>query len=77
MTVYDAKALKKFVEDVLVKQNVKKENAEVVADSLIRADLEGITSHGISRLPIYSKRLKEGRINPTPSIKIQKKGYPF
>ncbi|MED0704141.1 MULTISPECIES: Ldh family oxidoreductase [Aeribacillus] len=74
MTVYDAKALKKFVEDVLVKQNVKKENAEVVADSLIRADLEGITSHGISRLPIYSKRLKEGRINPTPSIKIQKKG---
>lgn len=74
MTVYDAETLKNFVEKVLVKQNVKKEDAEIAADSLIRADLEGISSHGISRLPIYSKRLKDGRINPTPSIKIQKKG---
>ena len=74
MTVYDAETLKNFVEKVLVQQNVKKEDAEIAADSLIRADLEGISSHGISRLPIYSKRLKDGRINPTPSIKIQKKG---
>jgi LDH2 family malate/lactate/ureidoglycolate dehydrogenase len=74
LTVYDAETLKNFVEKVLVKQNVKKEDAEIAADSLIRADLEGISSHGISRLPIYSKRLKDGRINPTPSIKIQKKG---
>jgi LDH2 family malate/lactate/ureidoglycolate dehydrogenase len=74
MSVYHAETLKCFIQNVLISQSVKKSDAEVVADSLVRADLEGVSSHGISRLPIYSKRLKEGRINPAPSITIEKKG---
>lgn len=74
MGVYNAETLMNFIQSVLISHHVKKEEAEIIADSLVRADLEGVGSHGISRLPIYSKRLQEGRINPTPSIKIEKKG---
>jgi LDH2 family malate/lactate/ureidoglycolate dehydrogenase len=71
---YNANNLKDFIVNVLENQNVNQADAEVVADSLVRADLEGVSSHGISRLAIYSKRIEDGRINPTPSISIQKKG---
>lgn len=41
-----------------------------VADCLIRADLRGIGSHGVSRIPIYTERLRKGLVNPTPSLTI-------
>jgi LDH2 family malate/lactate/ureidoglycolate dehydrogenase len=46
----------------------------VAADSLIKADLEGNESHGISRLPIYAKRIQEGRISAGPAIAFQASG---
>ncbi len=72
--IYNAQHLKSFIVNVLTKQNVNGEDAEVVADSLVRADLEGVGSHGISRLPVYSKRIEQGRFNTNPSITIEKKG---
>ncbi|WP_141434214.1 Ldh family oxidoreductase [Bacillus sp. 03113] len=75
MSSYKSEDLKCLIQNVLTNLGVKKSDAEVVADSLVRADLEGLSSHGISRLPIYSKRLKEGRINAAPSITIDKKGF--
>lgn len=74
MAIYHAETLKVFVQNVLNKYHVNKNDSEIVADSLVKADLEGVSSHGISRLPIYAKRLKERRINPNPSIKIEKSG---
>lgn len=38
--------------------------ATVLAESLVDANLKGIDTHGISRLPIYLKRVKEGLIDP-------------
>ncbi|MEQ2527981.1 Ldh family oxidoreductase [Robertmurraya yapensis] len=74
MGIYDAQHLKSFIVKVLTKQKVNEEDAAVVADALVRADLEGVGSHGISRLPVYSKRIKEGRFNANPTIAIEKKG---
>jgi LDH2 family malate/lactate/ureidoglycolate dehydrogenase len=74
MTVYHAETLKNYIKNILTSQRIKESDAEIVADSLVRADLEGVSSHGISRLPIYSKRLQEGRINPAPIVTIEKKG---
>ena len=55
--------------------------ARLVADVMITANLRGVDSHGILRLPIYLKRLrlnvpKVGKlINPKPKMKVtQKKG---
>jgi LDH2 family malate/lactate/ureidoglycolate dehydrogenase len=49
-------------------------NADIAIESLVRADLEGNESHGISRLPIYAKRMQEGRIAASPSIGYEKRG---
>ena len=41
------------------------EDAALVADSLIAAELRGVTSHGLIRLPVYLQNLKDGLVDPT------------
>jgi LDH2 family malate/lactate/ureidoglycolate dehydrogenase len=49
-----------FCVAVLEKAGVSKENAEIVAHSLLAANLRGVDTHGITRLPIYVERLRAG-----------------
>ncbi|MGO4887445.1 Ldh family oxidoreductase [Anaerobacillus sp. MEB173] len=74
MPLYETSELKNFCRDVLVNIGAESEDATNAADALIRANLEGVDSHGISRLAIYAKRMMESRINPKPSIKVEKRG---
>ncbi len=46
----------------------------MVADSLVRANLEGTDSHGVSRLPVYVRRMGEGRISTRPNVKVEHHG---
>ena len=46
------------------------EDAAIVADNLIQAELSGISSHGITRMDMYVKKLDSGLINKTGEIKI-------
>ena len=46
----------------------------MVADSLVRANLEGTDSHGVSRLPVYVRRMGEGRISPNPNVMVERHG---
>lgn len=49
------------------------EDAAIAADTLIRADLRGVDSHGVSNMfPIYIDQCKNGIINPTPDIRISR-----
>jgi L-2-hydroxycarboxylate dehydrogenase (NAD+) len=45
-------------------------DAETAAVVLLSADLRGIDSHGLARLPGYVRLYQAGRINPKPQIKI-------
>ncbi|HXP29529.1 MAG TPA: Ldh family oxidoreductase [Stellaceae bacterium] len=45
-------------------------DAEMVAERMLFADLRGIDSHGVVRLPVYIKRLRAGGINRRPTIRI-------
>lgn len=67
---YHSQQLKKFISDVLKKSGLSDENAFTVADSLVSANLRGIDSHGVTRLPIYVKRLKTGAVNPNPNVQV-------
>lgn len=71
---YDPAELKAFCEGVFVSLGMTREDARVAADSLVRANLEGTDSHGISRLAIYSRRMREGRISARPSIRVERGG---
>lgn len=62
--------LKDFMIGALTSTGVPTEEAEIVADNLIKAELKGIESHGLSRFPVYLKRLRQGLVNPKPSLKI-------
>ena len=71
---YSASDLLQFARQVFMRLGVPEPDADVAADSLVRADLEGSESHGISRLGIYAKRLREGRIEARPDIRIDRFG---
>ena len=71
---YEPSGLRRFCAGVFEKLGVGSEDAGIVADSLVRANLEGTDSHGISRLAIYARRIREGRISAAPEIRIERSG---
>lgn len=60
MQLYPVEELKQFSREVLVKVGVTPENAAIIADTLILADLREVKSHGIVRLPTYIGRIEAG-----------------
>lgn len=57
--------------EILTRMEVSLEDAEIVADVTLDADLKGFTSHGIGRFPQYVKGLKFGTIKPQAEIEIE------
>ena len=70
--IVKAERLKEFCADVLRKLKVPREEAEITADVLVSADLRGIESHGVSRLPRYARRLMNGWIRPEARITVRR-----
>ena len=46
------------------------DNADALADTIMRAERDGSVSHGLFRLPAYIKALKSGKANPSAKPKI-------
>ncbi|MBS3915508.1 MAG: Ldh family oxidoreductase [Bacteroidetes bacterium] len=63
-------ALKTWVENIFVKNDFSRDDAQLAASVLIAADLRGIDSHGVARLSGYLRLIEKGRIQPNPLIKI-------
>jgi LDH2 family malate/lactate/ureidoglycolate dehydrogenase len=55
---------------VLTHLGIVPEQAVNIARNLVDADLRGIASHGVVRLPIYAERLHAGAVNPRPNVRI-------
>src|SRR5947208_14909857 len=55
-----------FARALLAAHGVPKKDAATVAACLVRADLRGVDTHGLPRLPGYPERLRRGVINPRP-----------
>src|SRR5512136_1401295 len=69
--LFPAPALLDYMTRVLQQAGVSHEDASIAADVLLAADMRGVSSHGIIRLfPYYSKRLRDGLINPRPNLAI-------
>ncbi|HEX6747859.1 MAG TPA: Ldh family oxidoreductase [Longimicrobium sp.] len=61
--------LREFSSRVLQTFGVPAADAELAAGVLSSADLRGIDTHGVARLPQYVEMLAQGRINPRPRIR--------
>lgn len=49
-----------FVESILVGNGVSRENAPIIASCLVLADLRGVDTHGVNRIPSYMERIRQG-----------------
>ncbi len=66
----DERALTGFCEAVLTKVGVSHEDAAIVAEVLVAADLRGIESHGTARLEsFYVSRIRAGQLDPAYAAK--------
>jgi LDH2 family malate/lactate/ureidoglycolate dehydrogenase len=53
-----------FVEGILRGNGVAEENAAIIANCLIQADLRGVDTHGMNRIPSYMARVRQGVLDP-------------
>ena len=67
---FDPSGLKRFCSDLLQKANIPPKDADLIAESLVRANLRGVDSHGVARMAIYIERLNKKLVNPEPQIEI-------
>jgi LDH2 family malate/lactate/ureidoglycolate dehydrogenase len=71
---FPAATLKTLAADIASAAGVSRDDAQILADSLVTADLAGTSTHGLSRLAIYVKRIKNGVIDPKakPTVERQR-----
>ncbi|KAK4145649.1 Malate/L-lactate dehydrogenase [Dichotomopilus funicola] len=59
-----ARNAEEFVVSLLEASGVSNKNAKIVARGLVQADLRGVESHGINRMPSYLSRIRNGVLDP-------------
>ena len=52
-----------------------REDAEIMSRSLVVADMQGIKSHGMVRIPFYEDRFKAGKINLKTELTVEKETH--
>jgi LDH2 family malate/lactate/ureidoglycolate dehydrogenase len=66
--IVDSNHLQHFVTQVYARAGVPAGDAELMANSLVQAELWGHQSHGVLRMPWYLERLRRGSMNPVTQI---------
>ncbi|WP_266366959.1 Ldh family oxidoreductase [Tellurirhabdus rosea] len=62
--------LTQFTKSIFLSIGFPESDAELAATILVNADLRGVDSHGVARLPGYVRLYDHGRLNPTPAVRI-------
>jgi len=72
MQRYSPAILKSLAIDIARAAGVERDDAAILADSLVAADLAGTSTHGLSRLAIYVKRIRNGVIDPRATLTVER-----
>ncbi len=70
--LFRADELRRFTRDAFLARGLPDADAETIAEDLVEADLRGLSSHGVARIPTYCERLRRGLVNPVPDISIER-----
>jgi LDH2 family malate/lactate/ureidoglycolate dehydrogenase len=62
--------LHEFAKRVFVRVGMPEQDAIAEADTLMWANLRGVDSHGVVRIPWYVENIHNGVMNPTPDIRV-------
>jgi len=66
--------LASFTAQCLEKLGLQSADAQLVAQTLVAANLRGVDSHGVVRLPHYATRLRNGTVKARPDILVHRTG---
>lgn len=58
---YNIDRIRQLSVKVLIDNNLKRDDAELVVDSMLEADINGVSTHGIRMLHAYVDKLKSGQ----------------
>lgn len=72
MSRYPQSEAHKLIGDLAHAAGVPHLDASILADALMDADLQGTSTHGISRLSIYLERMQQGLIEPDATLRIDR-----
>jgi LDH2 family malate/lactate/ureidoglycolate dehydrogenase len=64
-------ALTRFATDVFTRSGLPRPDATVVAEVLVWANLRGVDTHGVTRIPRYVELIERGEMNSRPAIRIR------
>lgn len=67
---YRAEDLEQFSKEIMERAGLSPEESTVFSDSLLKAEMRGVTSHGLTRLSSYARRVELGLVaaNVEPEI---------
>ncbi len=67
-----AESLHSFIVDLTTRTGLTRRDADILAESLVDADLKDIRSHGLIRLPTYIRRMESGIIDTKKVVEVVK-----
>lgn len=67
-----AEPLTKFTREVFVRAGFSQEDAALQAEVLVWANLRGVDSHGVLRIPVYLDFIDKGWMKPRAKIQVEK-----
>jgi L-2-hydroxycarboxylate dehydrogenase (NAD+) len=65
-------ALHRVVQEIFERCGMAAADADIVADQLVKADVRGIHSHGVMRVPLYVGKLTKGGVDPRGRPRVVK-----
>ncbi|NLX97210.1 MAG: Ldh family oxidoreductase [Rhodopirellula sp.] len=71
MNRYPIDDLTALVIDLAAAAGVRRDDAAILADALVDADVYGASTHGVSRLNIYLRRIQKGLIDPKAELLVE------
>ncbi len=69
----DAQALARLATGLFRACGLSDGDALTVARSLVAADLRGVGTHGVARIPAYVERFRQRLVNPQPRIRVEQR----
>ncbi len=64
--------LQEFTKQIFIRVGMPSEDAALEAELLVWANLRGVDSHGVLRIPSYLEMIDQGLMNPRPKIQVVK-----
>src|SRR5919202_3003886 len=68
----NAELLTEFTAALFSRLGLPESDAATVADCLVLANLRGVDTHGVFRVPAYARRLREGLVAARPELRPER-----